>query len=554
MPASLLSTGRLIVADFTLAGWPVRMDGQACVLSARAHVDKRRSASAIVGRVSPRAKDACDSLSRIGLARPITRIVNAAELPAPQLGRILIAAGLLSEEQLAQALEEQAQTGRRLGEIIVQRGFISGPALANALAEQHGGVLKTEYGFASGLGGVVARRAAAESGTSVSPLRPPDPTPMPTLRTAEPQAVSLVPEEEQEAASEEPAEQPVQEEMPEPLRPAEPAPEPQQAPAASELAEPPLEQETTEIRAPAEPPSEPEQTLEPPPLLRPAEPPAPAFEEPSEPEPPPAAASPLSPPLLADPLVPAPPPVAPEPEPALQSAQPTEVQEPPREPERTLPAEVEELIPEPVELRPPDPEPVQQAPPPVTHEPALLPPPEPEATPPAEAAEPIPEPVELGPPAAETAQEVPQPVLPEPVLEAPPAPEPEPQLEPEQPAATVFDDRDELIESLRARVEAQELELAQLRGQLEEERTRKDVQVHVWPEEQSVPTTPAPAQTEHYLLCVPTAAGYVLLDRVGGLPSVGQAVDVPEEEGRFTVTKVVRLPRNGRPCAYLQRA
>jgi hypothetical protein len=168
--------------------------------------------------------------------------------------------------------------------------------------------------------------------------------------------------------------------------------------------------------------------------------------------------------------------------------------------------------------------------------------PEPEPTPPAEAAEPVPEPVEF------------RPLAPEPVLEAPLAPEPEPQPEPEQPAATVLDDRDELIEALRARVEAQELELAQLREQLEEERTRKDVQVHVWPEEQPVPTTPGPAQTEHYLLCVPTAAGYVLLDRVGGLPSVGQAVDVPEEEGRFTVTKVVRLPRNGRPCAYLQRA
>jgi hypothetical protein len=80
------------------------------------------------------------------------------------------------------------------------------------------------------------------------------------------------------------------------------------------------------------------------------------------------------------------------------------------------------------------------------------------------------------------------------------------------------------------------------------------VQVHVWPEEQPVPTTPGAVQAEHYLLCVPTAAGYVLLDRVGRLPNVGQAVEVPEEEGRFTVTKVVRLPRNGRPCAYLQRA
>src|SRR5213078_1474884 len=91
-----------------------------------------------------------------------------------------------NEEQLAQALEEQARTGRRLGEISVQRGFISGPALANALAEQHGGVLKTEYGFASGLGGVAARRAASASGAPVSPLRPPDPAVGHQLRDGRP--------------------------------------------------------------------------------------------------------------------------------------------------------------------------------------------------------------------------------------------------------------------------------------------------------------------------------------------------------------------------------
>src|SRR5207237_6254210 len=115
------------------------------------------------------------------------------QLPSPQLGRILIAAGLLSETQLAEALQEQEQTGRRLGEIIVRRGFISGPALANALAEQHGGVLKTEYGFATGLGGHAAQKAAAE-GPADAPtaaltplLRTADPNPVPQLRTADPQ-------------------------------------------------------------------------------------------------------------------------------------------------------------------------------------------------------------------------------------------------------------------------------------------------------------------------------------------------------------------------------
>src|SRR5207237_1274695 len=49
------------------------------------------------------------------------------------------------------ALAEQTQTGRRLGEIVVERGYMSGAALANALATQHGGVVRTEYGIATGL-------------------------------------------------------------------------------------------------------------------------------------------------------------------------------------------------------------------------------------------------------------------------------------------------------------------------------------------------------------------------------------------------------------------
>ena len=125
--------------------------------------------------------------------------MDAAQLPSPQIGRILIAAGLLTEVQLAEALEEQHQTGRRLGEIIVRRGFISGPALANALAEQHGGLLKTEYGFATGLGGDVAQKAAAEAVSDA---------PMPMLRTADPAPVTPLrppaPEPEPEPVVEEP--------------------------------------------------------------------------------------------------------------------------------------------------------------------------------------------------------------------------------------------------------------------------------------------------------------------------------------------------------------
>jgi hypothetical protein len=231
------------------------------------------------------------------------------------------------------------------------------------------------------------------------------------------------------------------------------------------------------------------------------------------------------------------------PEPTPEAAQPTF-----HETEPAPQAEVAEPVPEPVELHLPASEPAHEAPQPAAGEPQFLHRLESEPTPPAEAAEPVPEPVDLRSPGPDPLPDGPTARDPE------PEPEPEPEHQPEQPVATGLDDREELIESLRARVADQELELAKLREQLEEERARKDVQVHVWPEEQPAPATPGPVQTEHYLLCVPTAAGYVLLDRVGGLPSVGQGVDVPEEEGRFTVTKVVRLPRNGRPCAYLQRA
>jgi hypothetical protein len=358
--------------------------------------------------------------------------MDSAQLPAPQIGRILIAAGLLSETQLAEALEEQRQTGRRLGEIIVRRGFISGPALANALAEQHGGLLKTEYGFATGLGGDVAQKAASEAAAETGPGAA-----MPLLRTAEPAPVTQ-------------------------LRPVDAPVEQDPNPAADV------------VPAEAEPQTE-----------------TPQFARAPIPEPAPAA--------------------EPEPEPVFQFA-PVAAPEPEPEPE---PEPIVASQPEPVF----EPEPVYE--------------PEPFA---AVVAEPEREPV-----AVEPEPVVPEPVVPEPVV-----------LEPEV-AAPVADERDFLIESLRARLDAQDAELAQLRAEVEQLRAERQVQVHVHPQEEPEPAAAPVGQQERYLVCVPTAAGYVLLDRVGVVPAVAQSVDVPEEEGSFTVTKVVRLPRNGRPCAYLQR-
>lgn len=100
--------------------------------------------------------------------------MEAAALNPPPLGRVLVECGLLTEEQVTEALEEQQRSGRKLGEILVSSGIVSGPAIANALAEQRGTVIKTEYGFGTGL----ARRRPAEA-VAPPPAEPPQPAPAP---------------------------------------------------------------------------------------------------------------------------------------------------------------------------------------------------------------------------------------------------------------------------------------------------------------------------------------------------------------------------------------
>jgi hypothetical protein len=64
--------------------------------------------------------------------------------PQEPLGEILVRRGLITPDQLADALAEQKSSGRPLGAIVVARGFASPTTIAQALATQHGGLLKTE--------------------------------------------------------------------------------------------------------------------------------------------------------------------------------------------------------------------------------------------------------------------------------------------------------------------------------------------------------------------------------------------------------------------------
>ncbi len=62
--------------------------------------------------------------------------------PWRQLGELLVDQQLLTEDELEQALSEQARSGRLLGQILVANSYLSAFSLARVLSEQHGVVLE----------------------------------------------------------------------------------------------------------------------------------------------------------------------------------------------------------------------------------------------------------------------------------------------------------------------------------------------------------------------------------------------------------------------------
>ncbi len=84
--------------------------------------------------------------------------MEAANIPWRPLGELFVARGLITKEELEQALAEQAETGERLGEILVRRNLISSPDLTESLMEQLGEQVSTQEGFGSGLWAEIQRR------------------------------------------------------------------------------------------------------------------------------------------------------------------------------------------------------------------------------------------------------------------------------------------------------------------------------------------------------------------------------------------------------------
>jgi hypothetical protein len=73
-------------------------------------------------------------------APPVEAPEPAAEAPhwGGSLGELLIESGLLTSEQLEDALREAGRRGRRLGEIVLERGWVHERTLAHCLASQKG--------------------------------------------------------------------------------------------------------------------------------------------------------------------------------------------------------------------------------------------------------------------------------------------------------------------------------------------------------------------------------------------------------------------------------
>ena len=69
---------------------------------------------------------------------PATATASASERPATRrpIGEFLVERGLVTPEQLQQALRDQKASGKRLGETLVERGAITRMALASVLGEQ----------------------------------------------------------------------------------------------------------------------------------------------------------------------------------------------------------------------------------------------------------------------------------------------------------------------------------------------------------------------------------------------------------------------------------
>jgi len=89
---------------------------------------------------------------------PRCTFVEAARVPSRLLGELLVEDGLITAEELEEALVAQTECGKRLGEVLVERKLVSGPELTAALMKQFGVEMTKQEGFGAGLWTEIRRR------------------------------------------------------------------------------------------------------------------------------------------------------------------------------------------------------------------------------------------------------------------------------------------------------------------------------------------------------------------------------------------------------------
>jgi hypothetical protein len=81
------------------------------------------------------------------------------------LGEMLVENGILDEDRLLEALDEQARTGKQLGEIVRERFYVSQAMLDGLLEQQRELEIEIERGYGTGLRGALLNRRTGETPT-----------------------------------------------------------------------------------------------------------------------------------------------------------------------------------------------------------------------------------------------------------------------------------------------------------------------------------------------------------------------------------------------------
>jgi|SRR5579859_2283475 len=101
--------------------------------------------------------------------------MEAAHITWRPLGQLFVERGLITQDELEEALVEQQETRKRLGAILVSRGLVSGPELTSVLVDQLGMELTKESGFGSGLWDEIRRRHPRGTGRPDDTAAQPEP-------------------------------------------------------------------------------------------------------------------------------------------------------------------------------------------------------------------------------------------------------------------------------------------------------------------------------------------------------------------------------------------